>query len=326
VLAASIAFASPALADAAGDAKTQAARVEAEKRLEEGLQRYARGDYEGARVAFAQAYAVLTSIDLLFNLSRAEVKSGHPLEALVHVRQILRDPASTPEDRAKAAKLLDEANAATGHVAVEAPAGTEVVIDAVPSGECPFREAIDVAPGKHVIEARVNGEVKRIEIVTASGETVTARFEVAAGAPGAPPAAAMEAKGANERHAEAPRSSSARTVVPLVLGGAALVAVGIGVVFGLESQSHESDVSAFRAAHPAGFCFDRTSADCGQYQSLLDSQQQATNIERVAFVAGGVLAVGALATWALWPRARVESKSGAWIAPAPGGVRAGVSF
>ena len=74
------------------------ARADAEKRLEEGLQRYAKGDYEGARLAFAQAYAVLTSIDLLYNLMRSEVKSGHPLEALVHIHQMLRDPKATTED------------------------------------------------------------------------------------------------------------------------------------------------------------------------------------------------------------------------------------
>jgi hypothetical protein len=203
-----------------------------------------------------------------------------------------------------------------------------VVIDAVPSGECPFREALDVAPGKHVIEARVNGDVKRIEIVASSGETVTARFELAG--PPARPAAAPEERPAGPASAEPPResprsSSKARTIVPVVLGSAAIVAVGIGVVFGLESQSHESDATDFRATHPAGFCFDRAGSACTQYQSLLDSQQQATNIERVAFVAGGVLAVGAVATWALWPRARVESRS-AWIAPVPGGVRAGLSF
>src|SRR5450631_272407 len=131
VTAAWLVFAPAARADPKGGGRAKPvqptpdeARADAEKRLDEGLDRYAKGDFEGARLAFAQAYAVLTSIDLLYNLMRSEVKAGHPLEALVHIHQMLRDPKATTEDHAKAERLLEEANRATGHVAVEAPAGT----------------------------------------------------------------------------------------------------------------------------------------------------------------------------------------------------------
>ncbi len=90
---------------------------------------------------------------------RSEVKAGHPLEALVHIHQMLRDPKATTEDRAKAERLLEEANRVTGHVAVEAPDGAEIALDHVPSGEAPMPDAYDVAPGKHVGgSARTNGQ------------------------------------------------------------------------------------------------------------------------------------------------------------------------
>jgi tetratricopeptide (TPR) repeat protein len=152
------------------------ARADAHKRLGEGLDRYGRGDYDGARLAFEQAYAVLASVDLLYNLARAEVKSGHALEALVHIRQILRDPKATADDHTKAARLLDDANRVTAHVAIEAPAGAEIVIDHVPSGDAPVNEPFDVTPGKHVCEARANGTARVIEVTASIGDVVTARF------------------------------------------------------------------------------------------------------------------------------------------------------
>ena len=152
------------------------ARADAQKRLSEGLDRYGRGDYDGARLAFQQAYAVLASVDLLYNLSRAEVKSGHALEAIVHLHQILRDPKATEDDHTKAARLLDDANRITAHIAVNAPAGAEILIDHVPSGEAPLNEPFDVTPGKHLCEARGNGASRVVEIVASVGDVVTARF------------------------------------------------------------------------------------------------------------------------------------------------------
>jgi len=313
------------------------ARADAHKRLGEGLDRYGRGDYDGARIAFEQAYAVLASVDLLYNLSRAEVKSGHALEALVHIRQILRDPKATADDHTKAARLLDDANHITAHVAIEAPAGAELVIDHVPSGEAPVNEPFDVTPGKHVCEARANGTSRVIEVTASVGDVVTARFALdAARAPtvsapvpvpvaGPPLLVVVQPQGdtsepgdhvALRRH-----ESNARVVVPLVIGAAAVVAVGVGVGFGLVSKGKENDAEDFRGANAPGFCVNRGSSVCTQYASILDSQQQATNVERVLLIGGGVLAVGAVVTYLVWPHARhTEGGAGIWVTPAPGGV------
>ncbi len=316
------------------------ARADAHKRLNEGLDRYGRGDYDGARIAFQQAYSVLASVDLLYNLARAEVKSGHALEALVHIRQILRDPKATPDDHTKAARLFDEANRVTAHVAIEAPAGAEIVIDHVPSGEAPVNEPFDVTPGKHVCEARANGTTRVIEVTASVGDVVTARFALdAARAPtvsapvpvAAPPAAvAQQPADTNEPPPEhvAPHhhESNARVVVPLVIGAAAVVAVGVGVGLGLVSKGKESDAEDFRASHAPGFCANSTSSACTQYANILDSQQQATSVERALLIGGGVLAVGAVVTYLVWPHRSHSERDAMWIAPAPGGVGFGGTF
>ena len=318
------------------------ARTDAQKRLDEGLQRYSKGDYEGARLAFAQAYAVLTSIDLLYNLMRAEVKSGHPLEALVHIHQMLRDPKATTEDHAKAERILEEANRVTGHIAIEAPEGAEIVLDDVPSGEAPVKEAYDVTPGKHTVAARANGASRVITVEAPAGQVVTARFALEAtraptasgpvpvGAPPGPtpppppPPRAKEPEPQPEEPAERRHESQARIVAPVVIGALGVVAFGVGAGMGLASQGQESSAANFRATNSLGFCADQASSKCLQYQSILNSQQQDTNVSRVLLVTGGVLVVAAVVTYLVWPRARKER--GAWVAPGAGGGILGGEF
>jgi hypothetical protein len=307
------------------------ARADAQKRLDEGLNRYAKGDYEGARLAFAQAYAVLTSIDLLYNLSRAEVKSGHPLEAIVHIRQMLRDPTATTEDKAKAQNLLDEANRFTGHIAVEAPDGAQIFLDHVDSGEAPIRDPYDVAPGKHVVEARGGGGARVVEVDAPAGDVVTTHFALAMGAPPTvsapvplppplpePSTAPAPATEERERH----HDSAARVIVPVVLGAVGVIGLGVGIGLGVASQGKQNDATAFRADNPTGFCANQASASCLQYQSILTSQQQDTNLSRGMLIGGGVFVVAAAVTYLVWPRHHDHEgeKSATWLVPVPGGV------
>jgi hypothetical protein len=312
------------------------ARIDAEKRNAEGLERYQRGDYDGARLAFQQAWAVLASVDLLYNLARAEVKSGHALEAIVHLRQILRNTKATPDDREKAQRLLDDANRVTAHIAVEAPAGATIYIDKIESGDAPVGEAFDVTPGKHVCEARANGAARVIEVEASVGAVVTARFAldqaraptVSAPVPVAGPqpvAASGESApvddGRGEHRHHHGREASARVIVPIVIAGGAVIAAGIGAAFGLVSKGKEDDAATFRANNPPGFCSVQTSGTCGQYASILSSQQSATNAERVLLVTGGVLAVGAVVTYLVWPHGDGMERAHAWVGPqvGPGG-------
>jgi hypothetical protein len=317
------------------------ARADAQKRLDEGLQRYSKGDYEGARLAFAQAYAVLTSIDLLYNLMRAEVKAGHPLEALVHIHQLLRDPKATTEDRAKAERLLEEANRMTGHVAVEAPDGAEIVLDDVPSGEAPIHEAYDVTPGKHKVAARANGATRTISLDAPAGQVVTARFAletsraptvsspVPVNAPPPPhetkPAESPPPPRAAVHEEPLHHDSQMRVVIPAVIGGVGVVVFGIGVGLGVASQGQQQNALNYRGSNPPGFCADQSSTTCQHYATILNSQQSDTNTSRVMLVAGGVVAAAAVVTYFAWPLGTKKERS-AWIAPSLGGVVVGGQF
>jgi hypothetical protein len=293
-------------------------KLEAERRNAEGLRRYQQGDYDGARLAFQQAWSVLASVKLLYNLSRAEVKSGHALEALVHLRQILHDPEATSGDREKAQNLMAEANHVTAHIAIEAPAGAELYIDDVEHGAAPAAEPFDVSPGSHKCEARIAGSSRVIDVDATLGEVVTARFAVDAASPPAvsAPIPLPALAPAKQEPAKPPSRVSARSnahvVVPLAIGGIAVGALVVGGAFGLESKAKENDASSFRASHPEGFCANRLSGPCTQYASILDSQQSATDVERAFLVAGGVLAVGAVVTYLAWPKSQERTT---WLVP-----------
>jgi len=103
-------FAQGAPARAADD---RAAR-DAQARFEEGLGRVKSGDFEAARLSFAQAYAVLHKPDILWNLALSEEKSGHAVEALAHFKELAKQtPADA--DRAKAQRHVDTLMGQTGH-------------------------------------------------------------------------------------------------------------------------------------------------------------------------------------------------------------------
>jgi hypothetical protein len=332
----------------ANAAEPDAAKAEAESRFAEGLTQYQQKDYEGARLKFAQAYAVLSSVDILYNLAASEVRSGHALESIVHLRQLMRDPRSTEVDRVKARKLLAEANSLTGHVRVEAPDGAVVTLDQVPSGEAPIREPLDVRPGKHVVAARLRDGTRTLEITVPIGEVVTARFSVDASSPTASapvpvasvPAPALAATAIEpaptpsrftyppalppDHDVRQPRPV-ARIVVPIALGALAVAAGVTGAAFALDSRSGRDKVDAFRAAQPRGFCLDAASDTCARYHGLIDDEDRSATLSRVFYATGAVLAVGAVASFVFWPRTASAPRS-AWIAPTPGGVRVSGTF
>ncbi len=66
---------------------------------------------------------------------------------------------------------------------------------------------------------------------------------------------------------------------------------------------------------------------CLAFPSLNDYSAQKTDstVAGALYITGGVLAVGAIATWLLWPTSTTTSSSGAWVVPSVGPQWAGVT-
>ncbi len=152
---------------------------EAQARFEEGLKRVKAGDFEAARMSFVQAYVVLRKPDILWNLALSEEKSARPLDALAHFKEFAKQ-APTDADHARAQKHLDVLMAQTGHIEVQAPAGTPIVLDgATGVGTAPLADTLDVAPGHHVIEGKLANGTKAQTVDAVAGEITRVNFIVA---------------------------------------------------------------------------------------------------------------------------------------------------
>jgi hypothetical protein len=195
--------------------------------------------------------------------------------------------------------------------------------------------ALDPGPYDIRFERDPNQSVT-LHVVLRSGEknrAVTATFP-GEGQLGTPPEGTEPAPA--PPGAEPEQSSSfwnGRNVTSLTLLAGGVVAGGLGLFFGLQSQSEndqaqtifKNDLHENRAA-----CFGSSLVSnatiCHDLSDKRDAQNRDAVLNEVFYIAGGTLAVGAVATWLLWPKRQDERAGTAWIAPTIGPGRAGVGI
>ena len=174
-----------AFAQSVDDATTKMAR----QRFQEGVNYFDKGQYEMARAAFLQAYALRKHPAVLLNLAQSCVKSGHALEAARYFQQFLHEHTSaTDAQRADANRGLNEARAKLGRIDVAGvPAGTEIFLDDERVGVTPLDHSLDVEPGTHTV--RAHGAIDQsVQVTAGMGQGATARFSSSAAAPAPAPA------------------------------------------------------------------------------------------------------------------------------------------
>jgi hypothetical protein len=293
--------------------------------LREGAELFKHEDYEGARGAFARAYALEPRPATLFNLALSELNAGHPVEAAAHLREYV---TYTDEPPAKLAsvrtKWLPRAEARTARLNVFAPAGAQLFVDGVaqePATAAPDAPngptaAIAIAAGEHDVSAR-QGTVSETQHVTAAGGAlVELHFQRVPDAPAQAPATERTAR------ADAPASVRVKTSHPehvavVVLGAGALAAAGLGLAFDVAAQSQAGDVQGTRNTLAAGStwtnreCTGANAATrlCSQLKSEVDDNRQDWTVAAIAYVGAGVLGVASLVTWIGW-----KPKPGAFTA------------
>jgi flagellar basal body-associated protein FliL len=269
------ASAAPAWAQSgAEDPTTSMARA----RFKEGVDFYDKAQYEQARAAFLQAYALKKHPAVLLNLAWSCLKSGHSLEAERYFKQFLSEGKEiTEKQRADANDGLNQAKSKIGRIEVLAPAGTEITIDGDRLGSAPLPEPVAVEPGAHTLTFKGPETGTETQSVTVlGGEKAVARLgrsgagaaplatatplppspaptEAAPAPPPAPPQPEEPREG--ERHAkkEASHHEAGKkgpldppaNIVPVILGGI-LAAAGAGVAIGMNGakQSAQNNANA----------------------------------------------------------------------------------
>lgn len=274
---------------------------EAQARFEEGVARVKAGNIEGARMSFAQAYAVLHKPTILWNLALAEEKTGHPLEALHHFKELLRGSQSG-DDRGNADKHVAALMAQTGHLDVAAPAGTQLLVDGAAVATLPLAEPVDVSAGRHHLEVHTGQGARGTDVDVGVGQLLRVSLLQSADAvtPTAAPASPAPSSTADE---SAERGGSATRVVAVVLGvTVAAVSVALGAYFALQTQGEANTAAGFRQQYGNGGCFNVTSPVCTEWNGTKQAQGRDASLSNAFYIAGGILAVGAVATWFLWPK------------------------
>src|ERR1700722_1797757 len=98
-----------------------AAEQAAKERFAQGRAFFEKGDYEAARAALLQAYALAPLGFIARNIASAEMHLDKRVDALHHLQAALAAPDLSPNRRAVVQKELDEAFATTGHISLSAP-------------------------------------------------------------------------------------------------------------------------------------------------------------------------------------------------------------
>jgi hypothetical protein len=151
----------PLLAHADGDA--DAARA----RFNEGVKFFDAAQYDKARAAFLQAWALKKHPAVLLNLAQSALRGHHEAEAARWFQMYLRDPNATDGGKVIAERGLSDARAKDGRLDVRAPAGVEIFVDDQSAGT--GGQIVDVDPGSHVVRA---GSASQSASVAAGAITV----------------------------------------------------------------------------------------------------------------------------------------------------------
>jgi len=288
-----MAFAAVGLCSAPVRAEEDVRNSTSDERFKEGLAALEAGKFEQARVSFLQVLAVTPQKrTVLLNLAIAEHAGGHYVESLEHLKAYRANPNSDlNKNREIKQELYDELWNATGHLKVSADRGDDVTVNGEAKGKAPLADVVDVMPGRH----RLVAGGRTVEVTVSAGETKDVNL--------ASPVVARPAEQKKENF------WTSQHVTGVALGGAAVVAAGLGIGFGVARESHVSDMKSVAGDLTA--CREQTSGACQKYLDAKEGKKSATTGEVVSFVAAGALAVGAVVLLVPWQKkegARVSAR------------------
>lgn len=275
----------------------QNASTMADARFHEGLAFVQAGQYEQARLAFAQAYAISKDATTLYNLALAEMKTGHDVEAIRHFRQFKRDPNAKQSDIPQCDELIKRMEAQTCQVNVTTAPGAEITVDGQRWGEnAPTSDPIDVGEGKHTIRVQLGARWASKDVDAQKGQEIHITLDV----------------GVSEHHEDhpvEPPEHEKKVMFPpptgaIILGGLGLVGLGVGIGMGVASSGSASDAQAL-ADRKA--CANTSSADCASLKSKNDTAKSDGLVSVIGYAGGGALLAGGIVWWLVAPRHEMVS-------------------
>jgi hypothetical protein len=217
----------------------------AKKHYAEGEKKYKAGDFAGAETEFKAANDIKSAPPTERYIGLCEDNLGHLQVAVDWYDKFL---AHVPEKMAdkgdEIRKREGEIKALPGKVHIEStPPGASIAIDDKPQS-APTPTDVDLAPGQHTIKLTETGRLpstKQVDVAFASTQTVSATLDPEPAAAPPPPVAATPPPEAPPPAPPPPPAEPRSKVPAYVTGGLAIVAAGVGTVFGIMTLSDKSD-------------------------------------------------------------------------------------
>ncbi|MGC4089571.1 MAG: hypothetical protein QM756_17120 [Polyangiaceae bacterium] len=265
----------PRVAAAQDDATTGIAR----ERFKEGVQFFDQKQYEKARAAFLQAYALKRHSAVLLNLAQSELRSGHEADGAKHFAQFLREAKeATDAERQSAEAGLTAAKAVVAEVTVNVDEdGAVVSVDGNSEGQSPLPGPVFLTPGPHSFSAKKEGKEVSSQVNAVAGQSASTSLRLRKAAAAPPPAAEdgekpepkekpekePEASEAEPEHSEPARGEApasegperrrlgffewaAHSPIAWVGGGLTAAGVGGGIAFALGSKRNYDNADSVR--------------------------------------------------------------------------------
>jgi len=166
-----------ALAPAAGLAQDDPTTKAARARFQEGVEFFDKGQFENARAAFLQAYALKKHPAVLINLAQSCAKSNHWVDAAKYYQQYLREAQGiTPQQKSEAERGLGEARGKIGRLDIQAGAGSEIYVDNERVGTAPLSEPLDVETGAHAVRIKGSEGSSEQRVSVTGGQLLAVKF------------------------------------------------------------------------------------------------------------------------------------------------------
>ncbi|MEO7037111.1 MAG: hypothetical protein ABI548_24370 [Polyangiaceae bacterium] len=242
VLSPTLAAAAPPAVRAGDEDATAVAR----ERFKSGVAFFDKKEYEKARLAFLQAYALKKHPAVLLNLAQSELRSAHEADAAKHFASYLRESKETTDAEQQAAQAgLNAAKAVVAEVDVSVDTdGAEIYIDGTLEALSPLPGPVYMTAGTHSVEARKGDKSNATQVSAAAGKQLKATITLAP--PAAAPVATSPTAGATPppempapENEKGTRKPFFKWLVssPVGLVGLGLTGVGVGAGIGFSIAS-----------------------------------------------------------------------------------------
>jgi hypothetical protein len=293
-----------------------------------GLGEYKAGNLEAARKAFINAWCIKRYLDITGTVAEIEMKLGRYREAAEHWEYYL---ANNPPDRDEAIVQLAECRSqlASVRVSVDTPDAV-IFVNERAIGIAPLDREVWLEPGSHTFHAQLlhrRSSERTIKVAMGESHLVVLEFPkqeerpiAALNTPTPRPAPV------SDRLERKPEGGNTRTGVLIGGGIATAAALGVGVGYWLWAEALGENAESWRAATERegdpglvainGQCSPpkgERPASCDTFWRRLDEESEARTVSNAAFIAGGILGIGTVAAFFLWPSPRERAKAAAVV-------------